>query len=102
MILNKDTSMSNDSAKIVDFIKDLHSNRNSVKMGDIHWKMIMQACDLIKVLEKERDQARRMVISKDAQEAYGVAMPSIAKQMQFCMEEYPEWEYLYENPSSQR
>jgi formiminotetrahydrofolate cyclodeaminase len=102
MILNKDTSMSNDSTKIVDFIKDLHSNRNSVKMGDIHWKMIMQACDLIKGLEKERDQARRMVISKDAQEAYSVPFPSIAQQMQFCMEEYPEWEYLYENPSSQR
>lgn len=99
MILNKDKGMSKDNKKIVDFIKDLHSNRNSIQMGEIHWKMIMQACESIKELEKERDHARRMVIAKDAQEEYKTPFPSIAKQMQFCMEEYPEWEYLFDNPS---
>lgn len=102
MILNKDKGMSKDNQKVVDFIKDFHSNRNSIQMGEIHWKMIMKACDLVKQLENERDQARRMVISKDAQEEYKTPFPSIAKQMQFCMEEYPEWEYLFDNTSDAR
>lgn len=102
MILNKDKTMSKDNAKIVDFLKSWHSSKGDSNVGEAHWKVIMDACSAIQKLELERDQARRMAISKDAQEAYGVAFPSIAQQIQFCMEEYPEWEYLYENSSKTR